>query len=312
MADKVPAWASDQATVPAWASDAPQSVTPEAPKSGMAKFFGGVGEEIGRDFGAIKQWWKDSGELSARVGEIEKKPMSEWTPEERATWKQYAMGIGLGFAGGGIAAKPVGEAASAIGRTAGRVASDVAPGGTARAQSTVSEIGTSTTPSLRGDAIRTEMVNGLTAAGPGRAASFEASLRARGIDPYSRDAAQLAKSVFKTRDTVDVVKRLIGPDAMERSAGDFAASQLDAVTGTANRSLMPGRQAATMADRAERWVRQNEDWLQSTPETRQAANDYVSYLRRTAATQRTVGVLGFGAFLEETGGIPGWVKHLLF
>lgn len=283
------------------AGKAGSSDDPQKPKYGIKEF----GEDISTVGNIILSPFKAGSELTGRAlhGEIIR-------PEgEDAAKLVTAASVG---------AAPIGRAAGAVADVVlppiGRAASDVLPGGTARARGMVSEIGSPASASVRGDAIRDALANDLRALGPGQRTQFEAALKARGIDPYNRDAAKLAASVFKSRDNVELLKRLSpeGSEWIERSAGDYAASQLDGITGATSRSLMPGRQAAGMADRAERWARQNEDWLQATPETRQAVNEYISYLRRTSTTQKVAGVVGFGTFLSESGGIPWWIRHFLF
>lgn len=89
------------------------------------------------------------------------------------------------------------------------------------------------------------------------------------------DPAGLPKAFFKTKDSVKLLKEFTGGDQklVEQMAGEHAASELHGMS----------------ARDADKWLKNNEIWLDEVPGVQKDVEDYVARLDKVALTQKWAG-----------------------
>lgn len=122
------------------------------------------------------------------------------------------------------------------------------------------------------------------------------------------DPAAVPDSFFKTKQTIRELTELAGGDRdfVEATARLHAASDLDRIT--------VGKPADAAAKSADKWLRENRDWLNELPGTKTAVEDYVSTIDRVARSRKAAKWAGGAAgviALYEAGSRPYfWALHL--
>lgn len=233
-----------------------------------------------------------------------------WLPGEQAGERHPYAQFGGELVGTAIAPYAWSKAVSAATEVP-RIASDVTPGGTARAAAKAGEaVGdVDATTSQIGDDLQTAVWNKIGNMNPGQSAQAMGALQTYGID--LSDSAALPEKVFATRDSVRLAKNLSSPQVIEGAASDYAASELDALAAAAKGGY-PWSKARNIATAATQWQKANSDWLAEVPQTNSAVSGYIDYLARTAKTQKIGTVIGAaGAYMAGHGTAHEMARYIV-
>lgn len=135
------------------------------------------------------------------------------------------------------------------------------------------------------------------------------------------DPAKIPDAVFDTPQSVRDFRNLLGGDQgkVDQYARRYAVESLNKVMDAARRQrdLNPLRsRASIISDRVDAWLAdKNQEWLNETPETKKALEDFATGLRDTAKAQdrfrKGVGALGVTGLFESGMHPWSWINRLI-